>query len=109
MHQVPAPNITANRLVLLGFEACEVAVELVLQLSHTYHFAEGADGTQFLADGFSEPESWGTWTTAKNPSSSPSVRRPRRRSPSSSRPILCPPNRTESRWRLSSPTVMLAG
>src|SRR5262249_27755983 len=37
-----------------------------LQLGRTYHFARGADGNQFLGEGFSHPESWGTWTDAKD-------------------------------------------
>ena len=38
----------------------------VLQLERTYHFAEGAEGNGFVADGFSDPESWGRWTDGKN-------------------------------------------
>jgi hypothetical protein len=69
-HGFPAPTVTPDRLVLLGFDIC-VPDELSdrdppLQLGHTYDFARGADGNQFPADGFSNPESWGRWTDAKD-------------------------------------------
>ena len=69
-HGLAAPNVTPDRLVLLGFDTC-VPEELSgrgppLQLGRTYDFARGADGNQFPADSFSNPESWGRWTDAKD-------------------------------------------
>jgi hypothetical protein len=68
-HGMPAPDIAPNRLVLLGFGTCDPAVfahDPPLQLGRTYHFGQGADGNEFLAYGFSYPESWGRWTDAEN-------------------------------------------
>jgi hypothetical protein len=67
-HAMLAPDIT-NRLVLVGFGDCTpagFAHDPLLQLGRTYDFAQGADGNEFLADGFSYPESWGRWTDAEN-------------------------------------------
>ena len=67
-HGNPAPDITSDRVVPLGFGTCppsEFTDDPPLQLGRTYHFAQGADGNQFLADGFSYPESWGRWTDAE--------------------------------------------
>jgi hypothetical protein len=69
-HGLPALNIKADRLVLVGFGPCALdklsAQNPYLQLGHTYQFAQGADGDQFLAEGFSFPENWGRWTDAKD-------------------------------------------
>jgi hypothetical protein len=71
-HGLAAPNVTPDRLELLGFDTC-VPEELSdrdppLQLGRTYDFAQGADGNQFAADGFSNPESWGRWTDGNDAS-----------------------------------------
>ena len=75
-HGVPEPDISPKRLVLVGFGRCDpvqftrdtapFTPDPTLQLGRTYHFAKGAEGNQFLADGFSAPESWGRWTDAKS-------------------------------------------
>jgi hypothetical protein len=62
------PDFAQDRFVLLGFNACDPVPpheEPPLQFGHVYHFMQGADGNQFLGDGFSDPESWGRWTEGK--------------------------------------------
>jgi hypothetical protein len=68
-HGTTAPAITQSRLVLVGFDSCDPVQftgDPAVQLGHTYYFGVGADGNQFLGDGFSDPESWGRWTDDKN-------------------------------------------
>jgi len=69
-HGLPAPDITPDRLVLVGFGRCASedlsAHDPAIQLEHTYHFAQAAAGNQFVGAGFSNPESWGRWTDAKD-------------------------------------------
>ncbi len=69
VHDLPRPRITSERLVLIGFGSCDpvpLARDPILELGRTYRFSEGAVGNEFLADGFSYPESWGRWTDRKN-------------------------------------------
>ena len=73
-HGLPHPKYAPNDLVLVGFDDCDPAQlnhepslrDPELRLEHAYHFSEGADGNQFLADGFSIAENWGRWTDDKN-------------------------------------------
>ena len=68
-HGYPPPDITPDRVVLIGFGPCnpvESARDPPLQLGRTYHFAQDDDGNKLLADGFSYPESWGRCTEAEN-------------------------------------------
>jgi hypothetical protein len=66
-HGFPAPNITRDRLVLIGLGPCDtdpLSGDPLLHLEHTYGFAARGDGSQFIAEGFSQPEDWGRWTNA---------------------------------------------
>ncbi|MGH7224173.1 MAG: hypothetical protein ACRELF_13160, partial [Gemmataceae bacterium] len=68
-HGLPAPVHAAERLVMVGFGACNVAAlgaEPMLELGHHYRFVRRGDGNVFAGDGFSAPESWGRWTDAKS-------------------------------------------
>jgi len=68
-HGLPPPRITPDRLVLIGFGPCDpipLARDPPLDLGRTYHFAQGAAGNGFVADGFSYAESWGRWTDGRN-------------------------------------------
>ena len=74
------------------FEAIIMSEEPALTFGHTYGFMPGADGNQFLADGFSGPENWRRWTDAKRAlCSSRYPQRPSRLSPSQSRLDHCRP------------------
>ena len=66
---LPTPDITPSQIVLVGFGACQVTglgSDPTLQFGRAYRFANGGDGNVLTGDGFSDPESWGRWTDAKN-------------------------------------------
>jgi hypothetical protein len=68
-HGLPTPSITPSQIVLVGFGACQLTglgSDPTLQVGRTYRFANGGDGNVLTGDGFSDPESWGRWTDAKN-------------------------------------------
>lgn len=66
-HGFAAPDIEPEQIVLVGFGHCEFSAlghDPLLQIGHSYRFAEGADGTPIVGGGLSGPESWGRWTDA---------------------------------------------
>jgi hypothetical protein len=68
-HGLPAPEIALGQLVLVGFGACDLTgmgSDPPLNLGRTYHFAQGGDGDELVADGFFPAEDWGRWTQGEN-------------------------------------------
>jgi hypothetical protein len=68
-HGRALPPIAPDRLVLIGFGACDRAAmphDAPLVPGRVYRFAAGAFGNNFIGGGFAEAESWGRWTEGRD-------------------------------------------
>jgi hypothetical protein len=68
-HNLTEADVAPTQIVPVGFGNCDLTAlghDPTLQLGRTYRFMAGEDGNAFVGDGFSNPESWGRWTDAKN-------------------------------------------